>query len=239
MCTLSWVRDAAGYTLFFNRDERRTRQIAEPPGVGETAGTRWLAPRDPQGGGTWLGVNEHGVTTCLLNRYDAAPAGRTSRGLLVASLLDCASPHDVRARVCSANLGQYAPFTLVTFAPSRAAHVLSWSGRVLTTGTIEKGGLVLTSSAVAAGLVTRVRAAAFEGAGAHAEALAVLHRSHAPAASAVSICMHRDDAETVSLCRVDVDAVRVRLAYAPGPPCGQRPAHTLALPRAGTAAAVA
>jgi hypothetical protein len=238
MCTLSWACGDEGYTLFFNRDEQRSRAVAEPPTIGRTGPTRWIAPHDPEGGGTWLGVNEHGVTTCLLNRFDSAPPGLTSRGLLVASLLDCTGPGEVRARIAGAALGRYAPFTMVTCAPGLPAQILGWSGEVLTTETVEPSGLVLTSSSVSPGQVRRVREVAFREADHRPESLATLHRSHTPSPSAFSICMHREDAETVSLCRVDVDPQRVRLEYLAGSPCRLPPSTVLALPRAGRTAAI-
>ena len=47
---------------------------------------------DPRGGGTWLGVNEHGVLVAVTNRRKSRPpADPRSRGLLVRELLGCRS----------------------------------------------------------------------------------------------------------------------------------------------------
>ncbi|MEM6455145.1 MAG: NRDE family protein, partial [Acidobacteriota bacterium] len=97
MCTATWRAADGGYRLLFNRDERRTRGRAHPPARHRAArdGTPYLAPTDPDGGGTWLLANAFGVTICLLNGYrldhDAGPApagGWRSRGLLVSDLAD-------------------------------------------------------------------------------------------------------------------------------------------------------
>ena len=52
MCTLTWWRESAGsYEVYFNRDERKTRAMAEPPRLREREGVSFLAPIDPDGGG--------------------------------------------------------------------------------------------------------------------------------------------------------------------------------------------
>lgn len=231
MCTLSWTRSADGYTAFFSRDERRSRAPARPPAAGATRGVAWLAPHDPEGGGTWIGVNELGVTSCLLNRHDPAPPGRTSRGQLLPPVLGAASPAEVRSRVCARDLRRFAPFTLVTLAPGHAAGIVSWDGRVITTGTIDRPGLLLTSSSVAEDAALRARRTAFAGALPTPEALAVIHHSHLPAVSALAVCMHRADAETVSLSRIDVTAARASFTYTPGAPCRGAPALVAHLAR--------
>ena len=49
---------------------------------------RVLAPRDLQAGGTWLGLNEHGLFVALTNRFGGPPApDRRSRGMVVLDAL--------------------------------------------------------------------------------------------------------------------------------------------------------
>lgn len=70
-----------------NRDERRGRPVWAPAEY-ECSGTRVFGPRDAEAGGTWLGVNEHGLFAGLTNRFGSAPiAGRRSRGHLVTDAL--------------------------------------------------------------------------------------------------------------------------------------------------------
>ena len=66
MCTATWRFDESGYDLLFNRDERRSRSPGEPPRRDESDGICFLAPRDSAAGGTWIGVNDHGVSIFLL-----------------------------------------------------------------------------------------------------------------------------------------------------------------------------
>ena len=71
MCTLTWWRGESGeLEIFFNRDERKTRPVADPPSRFESDGVSFLSPRDPKGGGTWMTVNEYGIVVCLLNKWE-------------------------------------------------------------------------------------------------------------------------------------------------------------------------
>ncbi len=72
MCTVTWLQNADGYEVFCNRDELKTRKPALPPAYAERNGVRYLAPIDLDGGGSWFGVNEFGVTLCLVNHYPHA-----------------------------------------------------------------------------------------------------------------------------------------------------------------------
>ena len=73
MCTVTWLERDGCYDLFCSRDELRTRGAALAPRLHPTAGGRFLAPVDSDGGGTWIAVNDRGVGLCLLNDYDADP----------------------------------------------------------------------------------------------------------------------------------------------------------------------
>src|SRR3982751_1081178 len=83
MCTVSWIRTREGYQLLCNRDERHTRRPAQAPTVREDQGVQFIAPIDGDEGGSWIGVNQFGLTLCLLNRYDPqlVPADREGRTL--------------------------------------------------------------------------------------------------------------------------------------------------------------
>ena len=86
MCTVSWAHQPGGYHLLCNRDEKRTRGAAFAPRVREIGGVRYVAPIDPDGGGTWLATNEHGVSLCLLNGepgFESAGPRRSRGGLIL------------------------------------------------------------------------------------------------------------------------------------------------------------
>ena len=241
MCTASWIIAQDGYTLLFNRDEQQSRAHGRPPRIVEDGGVRALAPEDAEAGGTWIGVNELGVTVCLLNRQPGnvasarspVPRGRTSRGLLVASLLGAGSAAAVRSRVDDRDLSRFQPFTLVAIDPGHAAIVLGWDGSEVTRRLVRQSGLLATRSSFEPGSVRAARSLLFERLGSQPtlESLHDLHRSHLPAAGAHSVCMHRSDAETVSFSRVDVDATCVRMEYTAGAPCSAAAATKHQLPR--------
>jgi len=154
MCTATWLFDDDGYELFFNRDELRTRPPAHPPRLAEAAGVRYLAPEDGEAGGSWIAVNEHGFSVCLLNLYharistaQARPDGSpfTSRGRLVLDLASCGSIRDFLRTLGTMDLSAWRPFTLLALASSpergtergrgkneqgdeERAHLVEWDG---------------------------------------------------------------------------------------------------------------
>jgi hypothetical protein len=245
MCTLTWLHEAAGYTVFFNRDERRTRKPAVPPSLRGLRGVGYIAPADGDAGGSWIGANEFGVTLCLLNLYErqaaAPPPGDfTSRGLLLLDLMDSPTSAAARGRLAGADLAPYQPFTLTAFEPDAPALVVRWDGRALRA--VHEASPPLVSSSYDPAGVARVRGQQFREltrrlGDVDAEDLAAFHRSHAPARGAYSPCMHRDDAETVSFTRVRVDASAVFMAYQEGAPCARGPIYSAELARRSREAA--
>ena len=132
MCTVSWLRQADGYVLLCNRDERHTRKPAGDPRIGDVRGVSFVAPIDGDHGGSWIGVNQFGLTLCLLNRYDdlSADPSRdyTSRGLLLTDLLDCRDGSQISTRVTEAGLDRFRPFTLLALSVDAPAMLVGWNG---------------------------------------------------------------------------------------------------------------
>ena len=93
MCLLALffrVVEDAPVVVGANREEVY-RRGGEPPRLHDGP-CRFVAGVDPVAGGTWLGVNEHGVLAAVTNRRkDRRPARPRSRGLLVRDLLGCRS----------------------------------------------------------------------------------------------------------------------------------------------------
>ncbi|MHC4416664.1 MAG: NRDE family protein [Planctomycetota bacterium] len=91
-----------------NREERFDRPASPPhlqpghPGI--------LCGVDQQAGGTWLGVNEHGLLVAATNRSKSSPPpAPRSRGLLCRDLLGCHSAADAARRAIAAlATGRYA-----------------------------------------------------------------------------------------------------------------------------------
>lgn len=224
MCTLSWCRapTGAGYTLWFNRDERHPRAPEQPPSQRCTNDVAWLAPTDPDRGGTWLMVNAHGLTACLLNDYGTPwsltvlPAGRArpSRGWLVPATAAGATAEAAIAAVRELVGPDHAPFELFAIDATGGAARLHWDG----TGAHETMGEAVippaSSSSFEPARVVAARRARYPRSPDPA-ALRAYHFYHDATAAAESVNMSRPDAATRSICEIRVFAATVELDYAP------------------------
>ncbi len=238
MCTLTWIALERGYELYFNRDEKLTRAPGLPPRRFEApAGARWIAPTDPDGGGTWIGVNDRGLSLALLNGYkrtDDAQRAWRSRGLLVQELLELRDVRAFEERMRGFGLGAYRSFTLFALDPRGAPFAATWDGVALTFEPHTSGAAPLCSSSLDPTGATRARRALFdrwraEAGGVDAALLQRFHASHLPECGALSPCMHRADAQTQSFTRVRCDGARVELEYSPAAPCLAAASTTLTL----------
>ena len=77
MCTVTIVpidRANGGKTfrIAMNRDELRTRAIAQPPCVQQYDPHQAVMPIDPDSRGTWIGANDMGIAAMLLNEIGRA-----------------------------------------------------------------------------------------------------------------------------------------------------------------------
>src|SRR6185369_12562384 len=98
MCTVVILRrpGATWPTLIAaNRDERQDRPWS-PPGPHWPDRPEVVAGLDHLAGGSWLGINAHGLAAAILNRQGTlGPAdGKRSRGELVLEALDHADAVD-------------------------------------------------------------------------------------------------------------------------------------------------
>lgn len=228
MCTVSWLRESDSYTVFFNRDELKTRSRALPPTIQPQNGVRYIAPTDADGGGTWLGVNEFGLTCGLLNNYTAitkqtAGSSPMSRGLLVVALLTCPSPSEALAKLEALHLGEFKSFLVTLFAPGQSAVLCVWNGASLQIHR-ENVESPLSSSSFDSGNVVNHRQQEFRRLRATRQYLdstffESYHASHSEKGGAYSVCMHRDDAQTVSFSRIRVTSKQIEFVYQPDAPC--------------------
>lgn len=230
MCTVSWIRSpgADGYDLFFNRDERRDRGAELPVTREEAGGTAYLAPTDGDHGGTWLAVNEHGLTVGLLNAYvesrGPTPPAWRSRGLLVRELAGASDAGDVGERLADTELSSYPPFVLLAVGPGAPGRTYRWDGQEVEVQADADALRPLASSARDQPAAQRARRARYAELVAEHGTVdrALLERftsDHGTGPSSLTPCMHRDDAETRSQCRVAVRPEMVELVHVPGPPC--------------------
>lgn len=233
MCTVSVIPYDGGTRILCNRDERLARPAALPP-VWRVAGTRTAVyPIDPQGGGTWVGVNDCGLAVALLNRYEVPRCGPTpvagpaptprerppllSRGAIVPMLLPASSLGELVALASTIDRRRFAPFRLVAVVDGTVA-VLTASPRdwrVRTRPLVRP--LMLTSSALGDRRVDGPRRRLFARLLAHAdtwlEAQQRFHRHQWARRPDVSVLMNRPDARTVSLTEIDIVPGRIRFRY--------------------------
>ena len=225
MCTVSWIHQGSGYQLLSNRDEKRTRRPASTPRLLTRDSVRFVAPIDGDFGGTWIAVNEYGLSLVLLNRAPSSPA-KLSRGLLPMNLIPSPTLSEIAERISATDLSDFAAFTLAALEPSLPAALFHWDGRGLTADFDGDRHVPLVSSSFDPERVERERRAEFDRlrqlpGGLRAGNLLAFHASHQPerGPDAYSTCMHRPDAETVSFTWVTVNAAEASLYYAPGALC--------------------
>lgn len=130
MCVLVLISNPApGVSLVVaaNRDEYLHRLSVPPTELGPGI----VGGKDLEAGGTWLGINRHGLVVAVTNRR-IPPRLRTSpsRGLLVLEALSLRTPEEVeqRAQERTASL-RYAGFNLVAMREGRGV-CLQFDGRI-------------------------------------------------------------------------------------------------------------
>lgn len=116
MCTLGLLLGASErfpLMVAANRDESYQRPSTGPELWDSQP--RIVAGRDLLAGGTWLGVNEHGILAGLTNLWSdtAADATRRSRGEIVRGLLDARSLDEAQAWCSGKKAGDYNPFLAI------------------------------------------------------------------------------------------------------------------------------
>ena len=97
-----------------NRDEMLERAWDGPARHWATR-PNIIAGRDRLAGGTWLGMNDHGVVAALLNRTGSlGPApGKASRGELPLYALEHSTAHAAARHIASIDAGMYRSFNMI------------------------------------------------------------------------------------------------------------------------------
>jgi uncharacterized protein with NRDE domain len=117
VCTLALyfqVFDSFPIVVAANRDEHYDRPSTAPAVIGRNPAI--VAGKDLVAGGTWLGVNEHGLVVGILNRrtnQEQKAGSFRSRGLLCIDLLGFGSAADAEAYLLNQEAALYQPFTVV------------------------------------------------------------------------------------------------------------------------------
>jgi hypothetical protein len=227
MCTVTFIARQKGYCLGMNRDEKLTRPTGLAPKVKKVNGRAAISPSEP-GGGTWIVVNDHGVTLALINWYSITArvgSNAVSRGEVVNSLSVAISPDFADAALRELPLNRINPFRLIGVFPATGEIVeWRWNLKQLVRKNLPWKSQQWISSGFDEPAAQRVRGKTFQGAGQlHSVGslgwLRRLHSSHSPKAGPFSTCMHRADAATVSYTEVTVSLSHASMRYHGGAPC--------------------
>jgi uncharacterized protein with NRDE domain len=227
MCTLVALHRCTPDAFLWvaaNRDEYLDRP-AEGPALREGRTGALVAPLDLRAGGTWWGLNAHGVFAAITNRPAAQlDSSRRSRGQLVLDALAAASAGSAAESLAAIGSDLYNSFNLFV-ADARDAFVLVYEGapRWIELG---PGAHVIGNADPDARDVPKVRRALE-----HAEAiaagptdriadgLAALCRTHEPGDPRASTCVHYGGYGTRSSTLLRLGARQGLLRHADGPPC--------------------
>jgi len=231
MCSVSWQQEQNDILICFNRDEQKNRVIAKPPSIHMELSRQVIMPIDPDGGGTWISVNQFGMFFGLLNFYEAdsgkkaqkrSSNGYTSRGLLLRQLSICRNLSEFDAQFAQQNLSEYRPFKIMMIS-TEIKKLFVWNGVKLLT---EKLNGFICSSSYQSQSVLQYRHEQFKQA---KNDRLKLHRDHTNRKDAYSICMHRDDAQTVSLSVIRINLSQITFQYWNGSPCSTTPSEIISL----------
>jgi hypothetical protein len=248
MCSVSFLPHSRGFYLGMNRDESLQRPTANPPEVYLRGKHQALYPTEPAGG-SWIGVNDAGLTLALINWYEPPRSGvrlaadpsmrlrrhlsgrrpdarpSSSRGILVPSLLATTSVEEVRAAIAMLPKQDLAPFRLLAFAPrARRAEEFRWDQQTLSELSHAWAPRHWFSSGHDEPRAQHQRGEVAREAWQEPRAgslpwLRRLHSSHEPARGPFCFCMHRQDAATVSYTEVVVTSRAAAMRYHDGPLC--------------------
>jgi uncharacterized protein with NRDE domain len=126
------------FILAANRDESYARR-GEPPRLLNPSPKIW-GGRDPVAGGTWLGLNEHGLVVALTDGpTDDFEPSRRSRGLLCLDALKSLSASDLQVWLGEETRERfYNAFSLLWY-DGKACLAAHWSQRTLRMETLSPG----------------------------------------------------------------------------------------------------
>lgn len=131
--------------LAANRDEMNNRPWL-PPGRHWPDRPQIIAGLDKLAGGSWLGLNDHGLIAGVMNRTNSlGPSpGKRSRGELVLEALDHADASETAKAMASLDPAAYRPFNLI-LADNRDAFWLANLGNRLRLQAVPPGLSMLTA----------------------------------------------------------------------------------------------
>ena len=162
-------------------------------------------------------MNVSGVIACLLNRYDPAAAGHTSRGSIVLEAMRSASVDDACNALNSEDHSAYSPFTCLIVGHDSSTR-LDWTGARLTDTDLPTSDIfMVTSSSWQFDEVKAQREALFQriwaNGGAAADRVATFHSRRDSTHDAWAPLMQRPQSQTKSVAQVELTARGAEMRY--------------------------
>jgi hypothetical protein len=207
MCTLVWdICPGESCSIFFNRDEKKTRDRALAPRIFCGEQLSWCCPIDPLGEGTWLGVNDRSIAYAIVNDDLAKPPQERgpSRGQLVLQMLrndNGTIPQDV---LDGFTLETMAGFRLHRFS-LQGGLSWHWDGRHFSQASLANRAEPVASSSLDQKQAQRFRSELYRDMSDHGHRNLYFQQWHRRTDQAWSPLMSRSDAETVSLAQVHIN----------------------------------
>jgi len=129
MCTVAYIPLKNKLLFASLRDENPLREKALRPRLQRTGSAPFLAPLDPSGGGSWVGINRRGCVVILLNggfrKHARKEHYRKSRGQIVTEMLMDETPLVMWGLL---DLRQIEPFTLIVWHCGKLFQLV-WNGK--------------------------------------------------------------------------------------------------------------
>lgn len=225
MCTATWMSGDGFRCLLFNRDERRSRLPEIAPEIfSPTSAPKYLAPVDPESGGTWIAANEYGLSAAVLNDYESSekipkPDGpdTTSRGTLPLAAVSHSTIKAASEAIHKhTSRNHFQPFKLILQDPKGDGQLLSWNGEELAIQSLSQSMLPLTTSSWRGSDVVAYRKSLYEritGPIAKLHELLEFHGTFDPENPGFGPAMSREETSTRSLCVVRIGNGEVSLRH--------------------------
>ncbi len=209
------------WRLACNRDELTTRSAAWPPTITRIGSRLAIMPVDPDGGGTWIAVNDAGLACTLLNvsggsRNIPMPL---SRGTIIPQLLGYGDVDSALMWARELPAHRYLPFRLLIVDGRELVECRTDGATVEHRRTVLSKAVIRSSSGLGDDLAAGPRAALFKTFLAAARdpiaAEDLFHLHQWRGREEVSVRMRRADARTVSHTVIEIRERTVHLAYRP------------------------
>jgi len=235
MCTVTFVPRKRGYILGMNRDEKRTRPKGLPPTRRKFGNRSIICPSEPSGG-TWIALNDRGVTLAVINWYSVSLRARgnvVSRGEIIPAVGAAENSRALARSLAPLPFDRINPFRLIGVFPATEQIVeWQWDLQELTHRSCLWKSQQWISSGFDEFKAQEIRNRSFEKFQNQASTgttdwLRRLHCSHSPGRGPFSTCMHRSDAVTVSYTEISISPSQQLLYYKGGSPCAWQNACNL------------